>query len=216
MHHLDDGLRDLMRFVTRSARLAQQSPDLLCALQAKQTGNPRDYYLTRKDINNAKGDLEKTSWRLHSNDAQSVRMYTQKYPDRVLLYQEQKLHKGADVMLQKMAAQRRDKEAAAHLQSAATMSEAPCSTQPMEDGAAGVQRPSAADVAVPLEPGSEAADENGQPQSSQWQPRKVQDGYFSDFILGLTRPELMHLLVQHGHHRHMSIDATHSTNRAKV
>lgn len=67
----------------------------VCACQAQQTGNPRDYYLTRQDIINIDMKLTQGKWRLHSNQAQSVRLFTEQNPELVLLYQEQGLHKGA-------------------------------------------------------------------------------------------------------------------------
>jgi len=124
-------------------------------------------------------------------------MFTEKYPERVLLYQEQKLHKGADAALQQLAAQRQCEDTASQANSSAATVRC---------------EPSAPAFAEP----SQQPHGSDQPHFSQWQPRKLQDGYFSDFVLGLTRPELMQLLIQYGHNRHMSIDATHSTNRAKV
>ena len=49
-------------------------------------------------------------------------------------------------------------------------------------------------------------------------PQKLQDPYYSDFLIGLMTPEQRRLLVEHGHGhgRHMHIDATHGTNNAKV
>lgn len=172
--------------------------------------------MTRKDISNAKAEIEKTSWRLHSNDAQSVRMYTQKYPDRVLLYQEQKLLKGGDVMLQLMADERSRREALRENKEC-DVPVAP-SREPTSSSSAGTQQTgeNSRQPTSSCANDCQQAEEDGKPQQSQWQPRKLQDGYFSDFVLGLTRPELMAMLIKFGHNRHMSIDATHSTNRAKV
>jgi hypothetical protein len=47
-------------------------------------------------------------------------------------------------------------------------------------------------------------------------PQKLQDPYYSDFLIGLMTPEQRNLLVEFGHGRHMHIDATHGTNNAKV
>lgn len=47
-------------------------------------------------------------------------------------------------------------------------------------------------------------------------PRKLQDPYYSDFVIGLMTPEQLKLLLKFGKNRHMHIDATHGTNNAKV
>ena len=47
-------------------------------------------------------------------------------------------------------------------------------------------------------------------------PRSTADGYFTDFKLCLSSPELVHLMVKHGHNRPLFMDATFGTNNLEV
>ena len=47
-------------------------------------------------------------------------------------------------------------------------------------------------------------------------PKSTADGYFTDFKLCLSSPELVKLLVKHGHQRPLIMDATYGTNNLKV
>ena len=71
--------------------------------QSQQTGNPRNFYLNRHDISNIDVKLQEDKWRLHKNQAQSVRLFAEQNEDIVILYQEQKLHKGAAEQLEQAA-----------------------------------------------------------------------------------------------------------------
>lgn len=75
-------------------------------MQCQETGNPRDFYLNCHDISNIDVKLQEDTWRLHKNQAQSVRLFAQQNEDKVILYQEQQLHKGAAEQLQQAARSR--------------------------------------------------------------------------------------------------------------
>ena len=47
-------------------------------------------------------------------------------------------------------------------------------------------------------------------------PKSTADGYFTDFKLCLSSPELVKLLVKHGHRRPLLMDATYGTNNLKA
>jgi hypothetical protein len=47
-------------------------------------------------------------------------------------------------------------------------------------------------------------------------PKSTADGYFTDFKLCLSSPELTKLLVKHGHQRPLFVDATFGTNNLKA
>ena len=47
-------------------------------------------------------------------------------------------------------------------------------------------------------------------------PKSTADGYFTDFKLCLSSPELVELLVKHGHQRPLLMDATFGTNNLKA
>jgi hypothetical protein len=164
-------------------------------MQRQQTGNPRDFYLSRHDIGNFDVKLQQDKWRLHKNQAQSVRQFAEQNVDMVILYQEQKLHKGAAEQLEQAARTR----AAVELQAGDIME---------RSGAENGARVSNGGVSA-LAAAGLAAERIGAPQ-------KLQDPYYSDFLIGLMTPEQQKLLVEFGHGRHMHIDATHGTNNAKV
>ncbi len=52
--------------------------------------------------------------------------------------------------------------------------------------------------------------------SSQRAPKSTQDGYFSDFKLCVSTPELVKLMVEFGHKRPLLMDATFGTNDMNV
>jgi hypothetical protein len=56
--------------------------------QGNGRGNPRDYYITTKDVFNISTYIEQLSWRQDADQATSVRMFTQLHPDNILFYQE--------------------------------------------------------------------------------------------------------------------------------
>jgi len=58
--------------------------------------------------------------------------------------------------------------------------------------------------------------DGGTAGSSQRAPRSTQDGYFADFKLCVSTPELVKLMVEFGHERPLLIDATFGTNDMKV
>lgn len=47
-------------------------------------------------------------------------------------------------------------------------------------------------------------------------PKSTQDGYFSDFKLCISTPDLVQLMAEFGHQRLLLIDATFGTNDMKV
>lgn len=166
----------------------------LVHVQSRETGNARDFYLDRHDISNIDVKLQADKWRLHQNQAQSVRLFAQQNQDTVILYQEQQLHKGAVEQLTQVAQTR----AALELQAEDIMerSSAASGGQVASDGVA---------ATLPTDLAARIA-----------APQKVQDAYYSDFCIGLQTPEQKKLLLEYGHGRHMHIDATHGTNNAKV
>ena len=63
-------------------------------------------------------------------------------------------------------------------------------------------------------PGADAAPSSG--AGARHVPKSTADGYFTDFKLCLSSPELTKLLVKHGHQRPLIMDATHGTNNLKA
>ena len=161
-------------------------------MQGQETGNPRDFYLIRHDISNIDVKLQDDKWRLHKNQAQSVRLFRKQNEDMVIMYQEQQLQKGAAEQLEQAERNR----AALNLQ--------PEDILERNTACAGSQVPSGGVATL-----ATAADRIAAPQ-------KLQDPYYSGFVIGLMTPEQRKLLVEYGHGRHMHIDATHGTNNAKV
>ena len=108
------------------------------------------------------------------------------------MYQEQQLHKGAAEQLQQAERNR----AALDLQAEDIMERSTAEN--------GSEVPTGGVATLATAPYRIAA------------PQKLQDPYYSDFLIGLITPEQRKLLVEYGHGRHMHIDATHGTNNAKV
>ncbi len=84
-------------------------------------------------------------------------------------------------------------------------------------------RSAAGQAAHPAPPGADGdgAASAGQPGADggkAWQraPKSTQDGYFADFKLCISSPELLKLMVEFGHERPLLIDATFGTNDMKV
>ena len=67
--------------------------------QGNGRGNPRDYYITTKDVFNINTYIEQLSWRHDPDQATSVRAFTQLNPDNILLYQEVELLPGQCMLL---------------------------------------------------------------------------------------------------------------------
>ncbi len=63
-------------------------------------------------------------------------------------------------------------------------------------------------------PGANAAPSSG--AGVRHVPKSTADGYFTDFKLCLSSPELVKLLVKHGHQRPLFVDATFGTNNLKA
>ena len=57
-------------------------------LQGKQAGNPRDFNLNAKDVNNIAMELDKLDWRFHKEQAESLRRFAQRCPENILVYKE--------------------------------------------------------------------------------------------------------------------------------
>jgi hypothetical protein len=160
---------------------------------------------------------QQNKWRLHPNQAQSTRLFAEQNPDKVILYQEQALLKGAAERLDQAAQEQR---ATKELQQSDILQSggACCPPQAGSSGAAVVLQPSDGSTAAMTQPvpavatgacADPAADRKSRPQ-------KLQDPYYSDFLVGLMTNEQRKLLVRFGKNRHVHIDATHGTNNAKV
>ena len=63
-------------------------------------------------------------------------------------------------------------------------------------------------------PGADTAPSSG--AGARHVPKSTADGYFTDFKLCLSSPELVELLVKHGHQRPFFMDATFGTNNLKA
>jgi hypothetical protein len=63
-------------------------------------------------------------------------------------------------------------------------------------------------------PGADAAPSSG--AGARHVPKSTADAYFTDFKLCLSSPELVKLLVKHGHQRPLIMDTTYGTNNLKV
>ena len=73
-------------------RLLMHSATLL----QEELSKPQDIFVTDKDIDNEAAKLEQAEWKYDPEQAQSVRMFTESYPDNILLYQEISLLPGND------------------------------------------------------------------------------------------------------------------------
>lgn len=63
-------------------------------LQALESSAPRDLFLNARDIDNLAVKHNEAAWKLDACPAQSIRLFTQRFPDNVLFYQEQALLPG--------------------------------------------------------------------------------------------------------------------------
>lgn len=68
-----------------------QQQHQLRVTEALKAGKPlgRDEFLKPVDIRNCEHDLAETQWKLHQNEAQSVRMFAQQHDANVFIYKEQ-------------------------------------------------------------------------------------------------------------------------------
>ena len=71
--------------------------DLLKQWQAEGKDLTRDLLLTTKDICNISGKLAQETYMLHKNDAQSVRMWVQRNPEKIFYYSESNKEKAKPV-----------------------------------------------------------------------------------------------------------------------
>ena len=72
-----------------------------CSWQGNGRGNPRDYYITTKDVFNIKTHIEQLEWRHDADQATSLRTFTQLNPDNILFYQEVEPLPGECMLLQR-------------------------------------------------------------------------------------------------------------------
>lgn len=63
-------------------------------LQAAESSAPRDLFLNSRDIDNISVKSHEAAWKLDKEQAQSIRLFTERFPDSVLYYQEQALLPG--------------------------------------------------------------------------------------------------------------------------
>ena len=63
--------------------------------QAAQSSAPRDLFLNSRDIQNIAVKIHEPAWKFDKEQAQSIRLFTEKYTNNVLLYKEQALLPGS-------------------------------------------------------------------------------------------------------------------------
>ena len=96
-----------VQFLLRSSVSMLEMRNLCLALHQKllmhsatllqeELSKPRDIFVTDKDIDNEAAKLEQAEWKYDPEQAKSVRMFTESYPDNILLYQEISLLPGND------------------------------------------------------------------------------------------------------------------------
>ena len=79
------------------SQIMRKHLDMLKKYQEEGRDITRDLLLSTKDIRNISGKLAQETYMLHKNDAQSVRMWVQKNPDKVFHYTESNKHKPVPV-----------------------------------------------------------------------------------------------------------------------
>ena len=90
--HLSPKIRtfveECLRRKDSSNQIMKKHLDLLKQYQAAGRDITRDLLLTTKDIRNIFGKLAQETYMLHKNDAQSVRMWVERNPEKVFYYTE--------------------------------------------------------------------------------------------------------------------------------
>ncbi|KAG0618725.1 hypothetical protein M758_4G088100 [Ceratodon purpureus] len=99
--HLSPEIRsfveDCLRRKDTPIQIMKKHIDLLKQYQAQGKDITRDLFLTTKDIRNISGKLAQETYMLHKNDAQSVRMWVQRNPEKVFYYTESNKEKPVPV-----------------------------------------------------------------------------------------------------------------------
>lgn len=90
--HLSPEIRafveDCLRRKDTPNQIMRKHLDILKKYRAEGKDITRDLLLTTKDIRNISGKLAQETYMLHKNDAQSVRMWVQRNPEKVFYYSE--------------------------------------------------------------------------------------------------------------------------------
>ena len=87
-------IEDCLRKKDTPNQIMRKHLDILKKYRVEDKDITRDLLLTTKDIRNISGKLAQETYMLHKNDAQSVRMWVQRNPEKVFHYSEsnQKTH----------------------------------------------------------------------------------------------------------------------------
>jgi hypothetical protein len=81
-------VKDCLRRNDTPIQIMRKHLDILKKYRAEGKDITRDLLLTTKDIRNISGKLAQETYMLHKNDAQSVRMWVQRNPEKVFYYSE--------------------------------------------------------------------------------------------------------------------------------
>lgn len=99
--HLSPEIRtfveECLRRKDSSNQIMKKHLEILKQYQADGRDITRDLLLTTKDIRNISGKLAQETYMLHKNDAQSVRMWVERNPDKVFYYTESNKQKPVPV-----------------------------------------------------------------------------------------------------------------------
>jgi len=151
----------------------------------------RDCFLVSQDIRNIHSKLAQLSWKLHQNEAQSVRLIAQQHARNIFIYQEQHSSQPSQPA---MPAQPPPSDQ--HSQPAVHAEPSPTDHPP--EPADALQQP------VLVEHSAQPADPPQQPQQLQ------------KFVMGMAPDSMLANLLKHGHNNALLLDATFGTNHMKL